>query len=145
MILSKIKTTINLKKNKLKLVYAPISTSKKMDVRVPDDYTTERVVTTEPVAPPSNEDMMEIAIYESIQELRLQRDSKRLLFSSILQKTRRIGFYDNEIKELHPILENLIQEYCEGGMVTGKDYILKTIKKIRLTPRESQYIHSLFD
>jgi hypothetical protein len=114
-----------------------------MALRAPDEYQTERFVE------PSYEDMLIQAIQASLhmQEIEAlkEMDAKRLLFSSILQKTTRIGFYDNEIKKLHTILQNVIQEYCEGRIIDRnvKEHILNTIQKIRLTTTELQLIQSV--
>ena len=116
-----------------------------MALRAPDEYQTERFIE------PSYEDMLIQAIQASLRmqeiEAMKEMDAKRLLFSSILQKTTRIGFYDNEIKKLHTILHNVIQEYCEGGITDRnvKEHILNTIQKIRLTTTELQLIHSMCD
>ena len=123
-----------------------------MDVRVPDDYATERIATI------SDEEMIEVAIYESIQEANHTKqienenamkelEAKRMLFSSIVQKTKRIGVYDNEIKELHNILNILFHEYCEEGItdLSKNEYIMNTITKIRLTRNETQLVHELFN
>ena len=114
-----------------------------MALRAPDEYQTERCVEL------SDEEMLIQAIQASLhmQEIEAMKemDAKRLLFSSILQKTTRIGFYDNEIKKLHTILQNVIQEYCEGGITNRnvKEHILNTIQKIRLTKAELKLIQSV--
>ena len=114
-----------------------------MALRAPDEYQTERFVE------PPYEDMLIQAIQASLRmqeiEAMKEMDATRLLFSSILQKTTRIGFYDNEIKKLHTILQNVIQEYCEGRIIDRnvKEHILNTIQKIRLTTTELQLIQSV--
>lgn len=53
---------------------------------------------------PSYEEMIEIAIHESIQET----IANEAVLASILQKTKRIGVYDDEIKEL--LFDNIVKK-----------------------------------
>ena len=108
-----------------------------MDIRKPDNYTSERLnAPFDRMVDPSYEEMIEIAIHESIQET----IANEAVLASILQKTKRIGVYDDEIKELHTTL----RQYCETGTTNTNAYILNTLKKIRLTTTEYQLIHSIF-
>ena len=68
------------------------------------------------------------------------------IYDGLLQKLKRISGYDKDIKHVHDILQDIIEEYCKHGVKQKPDpCILDIIKTVRLHKDEITLINDLFE
>ena len=125
------------------------------DIRPPDDVVSEQLLEDNRS---EFEKQMDEAMYLSMQEMKQQRDINREyeeqllkdyaaetnrrteLFKDFLLNLKKIGKFDNEVREIYEILDPIIDSYCGQCIETCEldeetyDNILKTLNKIRNNP-----------
>ena len=125
------------------------------DIRPPDDVVSEQLLEDNRS---EFEKQMDEAMYLSMQEMKQQRDINREyeeqllkdyaaetnrrteLFKDFLLNLKKIGKFDNEVREIYDILDPIIDSYCGQCIETCEldeetyDNILKTLNKIRNNP-----------
>ena len=124
-------------------------------IRPPDDVVSEQLLEDNRS---EFEKQMDEAMYLSMQEMKQQRDINREyeeqllkdyaaetnrrteLFKDFLLNLKKIGKFDNEVREIYEILDPIIDSYCGQCIETCEldeetyDNILKTLNKIRNNP-----------
>lgn len=123
-----------------------------MDIRSPDNYTTETLLQDSPQDISSHElDIscreLELAMLQSMEEAWAKEAECAALWTSfqpVLERLKRIGHYDKEVSKIHELLSVHLYKFAyqvdDAISEETLQWIEKHLKTVRLSPKEHEAI-----